>query len=161
MCSNAAQHLPQPESGLKRMSTAVKPGGWILIEELDNLAIPSSDSNDPQADFFYRSIHKYLGLLKEAGGRAEFGRNVRYFLEQIGYDDIANEGHTFLVRGGEPWATALITSAMLVWKRLIDTELVIEEEIRETADEIERLLSNPSFQFVSTPLFSAWGRKPK
>jgi SAM-dependent methyltransferase len=154
------QHLPEPERALQRMNAAVKPGGWLLIQELDNLTFPKSDI-DPQADFFYRSIHKYLDLLSEAGGRGEFGRKVRYFLEQIGYDDIGNEGHTFLVRGGEPWAMATITNAKLIWKRLINTRLVIEEEIKETADEIERLLSNPSFQFVSAPLFSAWGRKPK
>ena len=32
-CRDLLMHLPEPENGLKRMANAVRPGGWLLIEE--------------------------------------------------------------------------------------------------------------------------------
>jgi hypothetical protein len=45
----ARAHLPEPETGLRRMADAVRPGGWLLVEDLDIGSMLSADVTDPGA----------------------------------------------------------------------------------------------------------------
>lgn len=155
------QHLPDPETALNRMAEAVKPGGWLFIEEIDNAIVPPYDSKDTRVDFFYRATSKYMEIAKKAGGEVELGRKVRFMLEKLGFNEIVGQGNTLLTRGGEPWATALIDAIELLFNRFIALQLVDKEEVEHVKSQIIPLYEDPTFYFVSPPLCCAWGRKPK
>ena len=154
------QHLKEPDKALSNMVDAVKPGGWLLIEEIDNFMIPRLDSKNPQADYFYRAGAKYFDAFQRIGFDLEFGRKVRSLLDQFGFVEVHGEGNYPLSRGGEPWARALSDAIRLMFDALINSKSVEEVEARKVRDEYLKLLDDPSFYFVCAPLCSAWGRKP-
>jgi len=161
-CRSVLTFVGEPEKALSNMAKALKPGGWLLIEELDILTIPPFDTNNPDADFYYRFMHKGSGIqLRLKYIDVEFGRNVRWLVEQLGFQDIGCEGITLIVRGGEPWAKMEAMTYKTIAERLKD-ELIEEEKklIEEGFDKVQSLLDNPSFYYVCSPLFCAWGRKP-
>ena len=107
-CRLLLEHLANPEEGLRRMSEAVRPGGWLVIEEADFGSELSADVTNPTAAVFtstLRTAHEFL--LKKHVVDPYLGRRVRGFLEQLGYTDIGHEGWSRIVRGGEPYAQLL------------------------------------------------------
>ncbi|UCC17926.1 MAG: methyltransferase domain-containing protein, partial [Dehalococcoidales bacterium] len=162
-CRSVLVHLDKPEKALTNMAKAVKPGGWLLIEELDNLTLPSFDSNNPDADIYYRFLNKAGQIqIRLRYIDVEFGSNVRRLVDQLSFEDIGSEGITMIVRGGEPWAQFEVMTYQALADRL-KNELTEEEKklLEESMEKTINLLENPSFYHVSYPLFSAWGRKPK
>ncbi len=162
-CRALLEHLSEPEKAISNMAKAVKPGGWLLIEELDNLANPSFDSTDDDADYYYRWLHKACGIqIRLRYIDVEFGRKVRQLVDQLGFEDVGSEGTTKVIRGGDPMAKFEAVSYQALAEHLKD-EFTEEEKqlIEEGFDKILRLLENPSFYHVSMSLFCAWGRKPE
>ena len=141
-------------------------GESILNSVLANLIYPDSDSKNPDSDLYYRWYQKGMPIFKRLGYlKVGFGRNVRLLVEQLGFQEVSSEGITTIGRGGEPIAKFLAMSYQSNWD-LIKHELIQEEkqlgkDIEENIDKVISLFENPSFYFVSIPLFCAWGRKPK
>ena len=161
-CRTLLQHLGEPEKALSNMAKAVKPGGWLLIEEFDNLTLPSFDSNDPDADFYYRFLNKAGQIqIRLRYFDVEFGRKVRRLIDELGFQDVGSEGTTKVVRGGESWARFEVTSYQALVERLSDVLTEEEKKLLEDMDKVISLLENPSFYYASYPLISTWGRKPK
>jgi len=162
-CRLLLEHLSEPEKALSNMAKAVKPGGWLLIEELDGLIRPVFDSLDEDADFYYKFLNQASGIqIRLRYFDVEFGRKVRRLMEQLEFQNVGSEGTTRIVRGGEPLAKWDVMSYKALVERLQD-EFIEEEKtlFKEGFDKLISLLENPSFYYVSSPLFSAWGRKPE
>jgi ubiquinone/menaquinone biosynthesis C-methylase UbiE len=165
-CRALLEHLGEPEKALTNMVKALKPGGWILIEELDSLIYPSPDSNNPDSDLYYSWYNKGIPIFKRLGYmKVGFGRNVRLLVENLGFQEVNSEGIMTIGRGGEPIAKFQAMSYKSNWEfirnELIEEEKQLGEEIEKDFDKIISLFENPSFYFVGIPLFCAWGRKPK
>ena len=161
-CRLLLEHLNEPEIALSNMAKALKPGGWILIEELDNWINPVSDLNNPDADAYYRWYHKGCEMLKRFGlVDLECGRKVRRYIDQLGFEDVGNEGITIVGRGGEPMAKFAAMSYQSNLELLKDKLTKEEKQLGEEMEKMTSLLHDPSFYYVGAPLFCAWGRKPK
>lgn len=160
-CRMVLQHLSEPEEALNRMAEAVKPGGWLLVEEIDNATLIRSDSNDPKADFYYRSVSNFQDMIKQNLYNYEFGRRVRMLLDKLGFDAVEGQGNIVLTRGGEPWAKALIATQEVFKKGMRDSKQMPEEELNKVSSQVFDLLADPTFYFNTSPLCCAWGRKLK
>jgi SAM-dependent methyltransferase len=151
-CRYLLHHLPEPEKALKRMADAVRPGGWLLIEEDDYGSMLSTDITDPSAAPFTAALRAMFDLARKKGIVDQYwGRRVRGLVEQLGYVDVGHEGWTLIVRGGDPLAR--------VWAAPLPTFLAMELLTQEQHDALQRLLE-PSFYCLGHTIFSAWGRKP-
>jgi 2-polyprenyl-3-methyl-5-hydroxy-6-metoxy-1,4-benzoquinol methylase len=146
------QHLRDPETVLKKMAAAVRPGGWLLIEETDDEGLAGLEGH-PEADRFTEDIRSLIHRVQEAGiVDFYFGHRVRHLVEGLGFDDVVAEGDTRIWRGGELGATFLELSGSLLHKAGMATD--------EEHDRAERLLRDPSFAFRDMVLYGAWGRRP-
>jgi ubiquinone/menaquinone biosynthesis C-methylase UbiE len=77
-CRAVLMHLPEPEKGLKRMANAVRPGGWLLIEEADYGSVLSTDVTNPSAVTFTSTLRALYDFLRKKGTvDPYFGRRVR------------------------------------------------------------------------------------
>jgi SAM-dependent methyltransferase len=150
-------HLPDPEKAAKRMAEAVRPGGWLLIEEDDYGSRLSVDVVDSSAAPFSAALRTFFGSLRERGiTDYYFGRRIRGLVEQLEFMDVAQEGWTSMVRGGDPWARLWAMSWEGVVKPMIAEGIVTQEQY----ETVHRLLLDLAFYFPDYTLFSAWGRKP-
>ena len=163
-CRSVLQHLSDPELALSHMANAVKPGGWILIEEFDNYTYPTSDSENEDADFFYRYVKTARDLVAKRGMLDQtFGRNIDSMIKQLEFQEVKNQGTLFIVQGGDPWAKSVVMTYE-AGRKMIEGQGNLSEEGRKIIADIDKiytLLYDPSFSFVSPPLMCAWGRKPE
>jgi SAM-dependent methyltransferase len=155
-CRKVLHHLPQPERAAKRMMDAVRPGGWLLLEEDDWGSMRSATVTDPYAAPFIASWIGWFDSLRKRGiADYYFGRCVRGLVERLGLMDVGQEGWTCMMRGGDPLA--------LMYREGVSRgENMIAEGIltREQYETIQRGWMDPSLNIPSYTLFSAWGRRP-
>jgi SAM-dependent methyltransferase len=88
-------HLPTREHVLDRMIDALKPGGWLVIEDFDGLSLPPDPTLNP-AETLLRSSAAVRELLRSAGVDLGFGRRVAGLLRARGMSDINAEGRAFM-----------------------------------------------------------------
>jgi SAM-dependent methyltransferase len=155
-CRMVLMHLPDPVAALKRMSEALRPGGWTLVEEGDMGLLGPADHGHPRSANFQQVTRAISDAV--AASRlidSYFGRRVRGLLEQLGFADVGHEGRVSVIRGGEPGARFFQLSAEVIGAKLIAAGFVNE---RQFADHQEAY-DDPTFTFVGMTNFAAWGRK--
>lgn len=162
VCSRALlQHLPQPGLALSCMANAVKPGGWVLIEEIHNWSIRSLNEDTPSAALFNGFMHDFF-VFAETVRMLDPGlaSRVRPLVEGLGFQEVGNEALVHSVRGREPWARALHMTFRAGFDKVRDVTSPELTKLRPMFEEVAKLLEDPSFCFLGDPLFAAWGRKP-
>jgi SAM-dependent methyltransferase len=88
-------HLPAREQVLDRMIDALKPGGWLVIEDFDGLSL-QPDPTLSSAEKPLRSSAAVRELLLSAGADIRFGRRVPGLLSARGMSDIITEGRALM-----------------------------------------------------------------
>jgi len=156
-CRCLVMHLPQPEKGLKRMANAVRPGGWLLVEEMDYGSILSVDITNPSAADMTAVLRAGFDFLRTMGiNDPYFGRRVRSLVEQLEFTDVGQEGWTRANRGGDLMSRLHGMTLQASAKPMIDAGLITQQQ-HESG---QRLLSDPNFYYPGATLFAAWGRRP-
>jgi SAM-dependent methyltransferase len=156
-CRALLMHLPNPLRALRRMANAVRPGGWLLVEEADGISSYSAaDPAHPRAAAFDRNSRALWTELKAAGTMdLDFGRRLPALFEGLGVRDLGHEGVIFAVRGGDPMARFVQMTYELVRDRLVAAGVLTEADF----DELARAHEDRSFWFMGLTLFGAWGRR--
>ena len=140
------------------MAEAVRPGGWLLLEEADyGFSTLTAEVADSSYSVFVSTFQALFGFLREKGILDPyFGRKVRRLMEQLGYTDIVQEGWSRIVQGGEPYTRFTTITLQAAAKPMIVAGLLTQEQY----ETVQRSLMNPSFSYPGPTVFSAWGRRP-
>ncbi len=93
-------HLTPARRALERMVAALKPGGVLLSIEPDMLPCTVTEPDAMRA--FWQG---WLKWSVEAGIDYSIGRKIPAWLDSLGLEDVAGEGHTAQFNGGSNWAT--------------------------------------------------------
>jgi SAM-dependent methyltransferase len=155
-CRALLMHLPDPIRALRRLVNAVRPGGWLLVEEADGSAsFGAADAGHPRAAAFDRSSRALWAALKATGTMdLDFGGRLPTLFERLGALDIGHEGVALIGRGGGPLARFVRMTDELVRERFVAAGVLTEAGF----DELGRAYDDRSFWFVGFTLFGAWGR---
>ena len=156
-CRRLLEHLLEPEKALNRMARALRPGGWLFIEDIDGGSILSTDVTNPSAASMVEFNRAFFDLLRKRG-IADFylGRRERSLVEQLGFVNVDHEGFTRVTRGGGPHAQFAVMTIQAAVRPLIAAGAITQEQF----DSVERLYRDPSFYWPEYTLFGAWGQKP-
>jgi SAM-dependent methyltransferase len=156
------EHLPERDAVLGRIVAALKPGGWVVIEDLDWHGLLA----DPPRVFSYpptgarqtaRVWRAALGVLQEAGYDAEYGSRLPGELRALGLEDVGGDLRARILPGGSPGNAASRLSLEHLRGPLVASGALTEREIDEEIarlDDPELLISRPSV------MVAAWGRRP-
>ena len=153
-CRALLMHLPEPERALARMAAALRPGGWLLVEEGDMGRFAVMDPRHPAAATFDR-IHRTTAAALATRGHIDvhLGRRCRGLLERLGLAEVGDERTPWLCRGGgSVGARFQQMSARLLWQ---DTGMLSEADY--TA--LLCVYADPSFAVVPVAMVGAWGRR--
>jgi SAM-dependent methyltransferase len=98
-------HIPDRQRALERMISAVRPGGWLVLEGGDFggvMAAAMAHYVDPpeHAPVYERAVRALDAILTAAGGDANFGARPVRTLTDAGLVNIAAEARAPLVAGG-------------------------------------------------------------
>ncbi len=149
-------HVPNRAEALEVMAGVLRPGGWMVIEDADPALQPLTciDEYGPEEVLANRLRAAFRQLLADRGADLRFGRTLPRALRQVGLVDVGAQGR-FPVGGPEctllERATVEQTRTQMVGAGLA------------TDDEIDRHLAavdSGAMDFATSPMISAWGRKP-
>jgi 2-polyprenyl-3-methyl-5-hydroxy-6-metoxy-1,4-benzoquinol methylase len=153
------EHIPQREQALTRMVAAVKPGGWLLVEDID-FGGPMSTSlsqyfpSPALAAASERVQHAIAAVLAGAGSDPTFGKRLPATLRAAGLVNIGAELHTPIVSGGSE--KFIPASVEHLTQPMIDTG-------KASAADIEAALAafaDASAFYAVLPMVTAWGQRP-
>lgn len=155
------EHLPTRRDALARMVVALKPGGWLLVEDVDfggptagTLARYTHSGYPDVTAAHERVLHAVAAVFAAAGADPSFGNRLPGALAVAGLVDIGAEIHTPVVRGGTEVFTRGTVDQLA--ERLLGTGLVGDADI-----ELYRTVSADPATYYAPPLMvSAWGRRP-
>jgi SAM-dependent methyltransferase len=142
-CRLLLMHLSEPETALKRMAEAVRPGGWLLIEEQDYGSTLSLDVTDQstKASTWVEGVRAMMDfLLKRGFGDGFFGRRVRALIERLGFVDVDQDGWTRISRGGDDIARERAAA----WQTAMNLRMSAGDITQEEAMRVIRLFSDPT-----------------
>jgi SAM-dependent methyltransferase len=149
-------HLPQRGAALRTMVSALRPGGWLLVEDADPalqpLACPDEYGAEQQ---LANAVRKgFRALLAERGAHLAYGRTLPRLLRDAGLVDVEAEGFFPLASpDGAQLETATIEQLR---DRLLRGGHVTPAEL----DEHLANVTSGRVDVTTAPLISAWGRHP-
>jgi SAM-dependent methyltransferase len=149
-------HVPQRVTALAAMISALRPGGWLLVEEADPMLQPlvCPDEHGPAQQRANRLKTGFRNLLAGRGVDLAYGRSLPRRLRAAGLVDVAADAY-FPVGG--PFNAALERATTVqIRDRLVETGLA-------TSDEIDEHLANVAdgrLDPATSPMICVWGRRP-
>lgn len=150
------QHLPERPAVLRRLVGALRPGGWLVSEDMDFVTAVADPRVGPAAAaLFGRLMRLSVQTAAARGADLLFGRALPGELQAAGLAAVGEEGRATIWRGGSPGATA--------WRLSIEQRRGWHVETGEITDaEIDAglaMLGDPAFAAVSPLMMASWGRR--
>jgi ubiquinone/menaquinone biosynthesis C-methylase UbiE len=151
-------HLPERELALQQMVTALKPGGWLVLDDFDVVLMDrSSTTTDAPAAALYQKMHAAQDRLLEArGGDLRCGRSLYRRLRAHGLANVGMEGYVVVCEGRSPGARLKQANFEQIRQEAVNAGFITNEEV----DQVLTLLDDPDFAISSHMMFTAWGRRP-
>jgi SAM-dependent methyltransferase len=148
--------VPARRLALRLMSAALKPGGWLLVEELIPPITEALDpADEPAAELARKGRKAIMETIRRRGGDPTFTREIPQLMSEAALTDIGAEGYFLPYRTD---AVAALTKANIdqLGPSIIESELMSPAEL----DQFRRLLEQPDLLYpASMALISVWGRR--
>ena len=94
-------HLPERENALLRIVRALKPGGWLLVEEFDSLSMRPDPAIDPD-EVLLETYDALQRVMTARGVDLRYGQLLTGRFRAHGLVDVGAEGRLFMLQGGSP-----------------------------------------------------------
>jgi SAM-dependent methyltransferase len=146
-------HLPHPEQVIARMVAALRPGGWLLLEEVDFFPVYTSTSQ-----LYVDFMVALTGTVVAASGRDCFwARALPALVAGQGLAEVGGEGDIPILQGGSPIAAFFQLSGEQMRDRVIASGALSAERFNAAM----ALLDDPTFWACAGAGIAVWGRRPK
>jgi SAM-dependent methyltransferase len=154
-CRLVLLHLPEREKALRRMISALKPGGWLLVEEFDSASLPADPIANP-AEVLSRTHMAMTRVLNDHGVDRRYGRLLLRKLQAHGLVEVDAEARMSLWQGGSSGACLLRANYQQLRTDMIDAGYITEEEFQHDVARLEQA----DFLMPSPIMWTVWGRRP-
>jgi ubiquinone/menaquinone biosynthesis C-methylase UbiE len=150
-------HLSDRTAGLDRIVAALKPGGWLLVEEMDFVSVALDSSTDPAtAALFEKALTAHHQVMRAHSMDPFYGRSAFSELRTHGLSAPGSEGRVFCWGGGSPGTTAWRLTFERLHDEMIATDLITPDELAT----VIRLFDDPSTTLLSQATVAVWGQRP-
>jgi SAM-dependent methyltransferase len=149
-------HLEDRAAALRVMIDALRPGGWLVIEDADPSLQPLAcpDERGPAEELANRLRTRIRTLLAERGADLAYGRTLHRLLRESDLEDVSAEAYFPI---GSPACVVLEAATIQhVRDQLLAAELATPEEIETNLAN----LAGGDLHLMLAPMITAWGRKP-
>lgn len=149
--------LPKPRAALERAVEALKPGGWLLAEELDFISVVPDPLMDPSAGaLLARIVAAHNAVLSSSHTFDLFyGRRLEGDLTDAGLVDVSSAGYVSMWRGGQPGGRLWQLTLAQLREGMINLGGATAAEI----DYAIELFCRPTVSMLSPVTMAAWGRR--
>jgi SAM-dependent methyltransferase len=148
--------VPERRSALLRMIAALKPGGWLLVEEL---VAPIAEASDPAGEpdiEVVRKVRRAIAeLIRRHGGDPLFARELPRLVSAAGLCEVGAEGFFVPIRTA-PVVSLTRANIDQLGDAIVGPGLVTATEL----DQYRAILERTSCAYPSSmALISVWGRR--
>lgn len=144
------QHIPQRDVALARMIRALRPGGWIVIEDITS----PSPLCHPELPVWAKVLGAVDAGLRRNGADPDLGLRLHAMLSAAGLRDVDCSGRVAILHSGTPSIEFVLLSIEHIGDRMVAAGAV-------TADELDQsllALRNPGYTTAAATMIAAWGR---
>ena len=149
-------HLPERETVLDSLVGSLRRGGWVVIEDFDNMFLDVGSAGTPEQATVRKVALAFKRLLQSRGADLAYARRLPDMLRARGLRDVAGEGRMVFGIGGSPASRLAAANYSQVGEEMISRNLCSRGELQATLE----LLADPEFGVATHVLISAWGRRP-
>ncbi|WP_406135434.1 methyltransferase domain-containing protein [Streptomyces sp. NBC_01089] len=149
-------HVTDRAEALRRMVRALRPGGWLLVEDADPGLQPllCPDESGPEQRLANRLRTGFRELMAARGADLAYGRTLPRLLREAGLDDVRADAYFPLT---SPACTRLEAATVRqIRARLVAAGLATDQEI----DQHLANVATGRLDLATSPMISAWGRRP-
>ncbi len=136
-------------------SRALKPGGWLVVQEFDSLSMQPDPVSVPSETMF-PTLAAMWTLMQTRGVDVRFGRALFPALVGLGLARVRAEAYAEMFVGGSAGADLLRANFQQLHAAMVASGLVTEVQFQQ---DILRL-ADPATTWPSQVLWTACGRKP-
>lgn len=154
------EHLPARDDVVARLVEALKPGGWLLVEDFDLTPVLSGPADawfvtpEDNRELLLEVFRAMRDAFADVGGDLDYGNRLPGVLMAHGLAEVGAELESGLVRGGSD-ATVFSRLSIELLRPLLADRLG-----EDRLDEAIRRHDDPGTAWMSIPLVAAWGRRP-
>ena len=148
-------NVAAPEALLSEMISLLRPGGMILLEDVDNiswLCQPDHPSWSVLRDAF-------LAVYQANGGDPFIGRRLPDYLRSAAVSNIQVKVHVDAAVSGDYRRTHLLSLLDSIRDDVISAGLLTANELTKHSEALEAHLGSPATLVIDKLLVQAWGRK--
>ncbi len=149
-------HLQEPDTAVQRMVAAAKPGGWVVVEDVQF----SGHFCYPAHTAFDEYLRLYAGTARNNGQDPEIGPSLLSRLRAAGLTDTGVDVVQPCFSSGPgkdmAWLTLDRISGAVVAAGLAD-----QGTVAQTLDALRAFTADPQTLISLPRIFRAWGRKPR
>ncbi|HEX7301656.1 class I SAM-dependent methyltransferase [Lentzea sp.] len=144
-------HLPARDAVLRKLHDALRPGGWLVLEEFDYLPLEVLSAAPDDAKLIMRVKNALLTLLDQAGAELAWGARIERALADTGLHDVSGSREVQEWEGGSPGCRLLAETARLVRAKLPLTDAEFDRYLE--------LMAAPETVVSSYAICGARGRR--
>lgn len=149
-------HLgPRAADAVGRMAAAVRPGGWLVVEDIDLTHAPAWMAGTEQEAAVERVMNGFRRVITERGGDPRVGRRLPILLEDAGLVDLEVEARMRYLRPADPGLAIARSTLVALRPALLGADV--------EASDIDTVLAGfdaQDFRGFDPVTVTAWGRKP-
>jgi len=146
-------HLPDPLKVLRNVRSSLRPGGMIIIEDIDF----RGHFSEPDCPALQRSVELYGATVRNRGGDAYIGPRLPALIRKAGYQNIQMRMfHPAAMEGGIKHLICVTLESIAA--SVIEDGLAAPSELRKTIDELNAFARDPRTILGGPRVFQVWGQ---
>jgi SAM-dependent methyltransferase len=142
------EHLREPAAAVDKLASALRAGGWLVLEDADGLLFDA----EPAEPAFAAITGLWQRAARAAGWNPCYGRYLVTDLRRAGLGRVAGRAHRDYQPGGGAWLVA-----RLGIERLRD-QIQREGASQADLDNALAALNDPARTVIGAPIVTAWGQ---
>ncbi|MGV0815753.1 methyltransferase domain-containing protein [Mycolicibacterium boenickei] len=155
-CRVLLVHMADPLAVLRRMTAALRPGGWLVVEEPDYGAARSLTPDHPATTGFHsylRARHEFLVAAQVMD--LQYGARLPSDFDELGLEATGSDIGSTVERGGSVKSGFLVQSFAQLDDVMLAAGAVTESELADA----RRAMEDPAFAYEAPTMYTLWGRK--
>ncbi|GLZ47787.1 methyltransferase [Actinomycetospora sp. NBRC 106375] len=149
-------HVPRRDAALAAMAGALRPGGWLVVEEADPGLQPllCPDEYGPEQELANRLRHGFRTLMAGRGADLAYGRTLPRRLRAAGLTAVGADAYFPIT--ADAGATLEIATVEHICERLVEGGIATAEEIDT---HVRNVADGRVPDLATSPMITAWGQR--